>query len=146
MAVTAKFFGVPMKNQYDGTAVIDANTDDMRTSLHTSTYVPNQDTHDFWNDATNEVSGTGYTTLGHDHASPTVTYDTASDQIRFDAEDASWSSASFTARIAVYYKNTGVSSTSPLLIYIDFGGDETVASGTFTIQFDSTGIGYIDVT
>jgi hypothetical protein len=24
--------------------------------------------------------------------------------------------------------------------YVNFGGDETVASGTFTIQWDSTGV------
>lgn len=75
-----------------------------------------------------------------------ATYDTTSDQIRIDASDAQWTSASFTARIAVVYKDTGTNSTSPLIIYVDFGGDETVSSGTFTIQWDSTGIGYIDVT
>ena len=145
MAVTAKWFGLPMRNQYDGTAVVDYDTDTISTSLHTSTYVPAQDTNDFWDDATNEITGTGYTADGFDHTGSDVTYDTSTDQIRFDTDDAVWSSSSFTARIAVHYKDTGTNSTSPLLIYVDFGGDETVASGTFTIQWDATGVGYIDV-
>jgi hypothetical protein len=145
MAVTAKWYGVPIKNQYDGTRVVDFDTDTIKTSLHTSTYTPAQDTDDHWDDATNEITGTGYTGDGVTLGSKTCTYDTSSDQIRLDAADAQWTSSSFTARIAVVYKDSGTNSTSPLIIYVDFGGDETVASGTFTIAWDSTGIGYIDV-
>lgn len=144
--MTAKWYGVPLKNLLNGANLWDWDTDTIKISLHTSTYTPDLDTHDFWNDATNEISGTGYSTGGATLTTSAATYDTASDQVRIDATDPQWTTASFTARIAVIYKSTGVSSTSPLIIYIDFGGDETVTSGTFTIQFDSTGIGYIDVT
>ena len=144
--MTAKWYGVPLKNLLNGANLWDWDTDTIKISLHTSTYTPDLDTHDFWNDATNEISGTGYTTGGATLTTSAATYDTASDQVRIDATDPQWTTASFTARIAVIYKSTGVSSTSPLIIYIDFGGDETVTSGTFAIQFDSTGIGYIDVT
>lgn len=143
--MTAKWYGVPLKNLLNGANLWDWDTDTIKISLHTSTYTPDLDTHDFWNDATNEISGTGYTTGGATLTTSAATYDTASDQVRIDATDPQWTTASFTARIAVIYKSTGVSSTSPLIIYIDFGGDETVTSGTFMIQFDSTGIGYIDV-
>lgn len=144
--MTAKWYGVPLKNLLNGANLWDWDTDTIKISLHTSTYTPDLDTHDFWNDATNEISGTGYSTGGATLTTSAATYDTSSDQVRIDATDPQWTTASFTARIAVIYKSTGVSSTSPLIIYIDFGGDETVTSGTFTIQFDSTGIGYIDVT
>lgn len=143
--MTAKWYGVPLKNLLNGANLWDWDTDTIKISLHTSTYTPDLDTHDFWNDATNEISGTGYTTGGATLTTSAATYDTSSDQVRIDATDPQWTTASFTARIAVIYKSTGVSSTSPLIIYIDFGGDETVTSGTFMIQFDSTGIGYIDV-
>lgn len=144
--MTAKWYGVPLKNLLNGANLWDWDTDTIKISLHTSTYTPDLDTHDFWNDATNEISGTGYSTGGATLTTSAATYDTSSDQVRIDATDPQWTTASFTARIAVIYKSTGVSSTSPLIIYIDFGGDETVTSGTFMIQFDSTGIGYIDVT
>lgn len=131
---------------FNGANVWDWDTDTIKCSLHTSTYVPSMDADDFWNDATNEISGTGYSTGGVTLTTSAATYDTASDQIRIDANDAQWTSSSFTARVAVVYKSTGVAGTSPLIIYVDFGGDETVASGTFTIQWDTTGVGYVDVT
>jgi hypothetical protein len=136
-----------MKNQYSGLAVINATTDDIRTSLHTSAYVPAQDTDDFFIDCSNQIVGTGYSAWGFDHATGTVTYDTATDQIRFDVDDAIWTTASFTAAIAVVYKNNVfTATTSPLLIYVDFGGNETVATGTFTITWDATGYAVIDIT
>jgi len=41
---------------------------------------------------------------------------------------------------AVIYKSTGVASTSPLIAYIDFGGDQTVNAGNFSIVFAATGV------
>lgn len=143
MAVTAKWYGVPIKNQYDGTAVVDWNTDTIKAALTTSSYAPAQDTDDFFNDVTNEITGTGYTAGGATLGSATATYDTTSNEIRLDAADTQWTSSSFTARNTVIYKSTGTASTSPLVSYIDFGGDETVSSGTFTIQYDSTGVAKI---
>lgn len=143
MAVTAKWYGVPIKNQYDGTAVVDWNTDTIKAALTTSSYSPAQDTDDFFNDVTNEITGTGYTAGGASLGTLTATYDTTSNEIRLDAADTQWTSSSFTARNAVIYKSTGTASTSPLVSYIDFGGDETVSSGTFTIQYDSTGVAKI---
>lgn len=138
--MTTKWFGVPFKNLVDGTSVWDWNTDTIKVSLHTSTYTPDQDTHDFFNDVTNEVTSTNYTAGGVTLGSPTITYDTASNEIRLDAADAAWTTVTFTARYAVVYKSTGVGSTSPLIAYIDFGADQTVAAGNFTIVFDATGV------
>jgi hypothetical protein len=50
------------------------------------------------------------------------------------------------AAFAVVYKDTGTPSTSPLVGYLDFGGDQTVSSGTFTIVFDATGVFKLDAT
>ena len=108
MAVSAKWYGNHFVNQYKAVAaadVIDFDTDTMKVSLHTVTYVPAQDTDDFWNDATNEISGTGYTTKGVTLGSKTVTYDAGTNECRLDAGDAQWTASSFTARIAVVYKD-----------------------------------------
>jgi hypothetical protein len=119
---------------------IDADDGSVKCSLHTSTYTPNQDTHDFFNDATNEITGTGYTAGGVALGSPTMAYTGGTNVWNFDASDASWTGATFTARYAVVYYSTGTSSTSPLIMYVDFGGDQTVNAGTFTIQWNAAGL------
>jgi hypothetical protein len=141
MPVTATWYTVPIRLMYAGSNVVDWDTDTLKVSLHTSAYTPAETTHDFFNDVTSEISGTGYTTGGQTLTSTTVT--SSSNVVSLDAADASWTSASFTARYAVVRKDTGNSSTSPLIAYVDFGGDETVSSGTFSIVWDSTGVATI---
>jgi len=146
MAVTSKWYGNGLLGQYSTTSArrVDWVTDDVVCSLHTATYVPNQDTDDFWDDATNEIAGTGYSTPGLSLTGKSTSYDTGTNETRLDATDASWTTASFTARIAVIYVNTaGATTTDPVLTYVDFGGDETVASGTFSIVWDATGVAKI---
>jgi len=119
---------------------IDLDTDTIKVALVTSSYTPDQDTHDFFDDVTNEVSGTGYTAGGATLASVTVTADNTDNEGVFDAADVTWSSSTITARGAVIYKSTGTASTSPLIAYIDFGADKSSSNGNFTIQWNSEGI------
>ena len=85
--------------------------------------------------SSDEVSGSGYSAGGNaltntGTAKSTVTAYT-------DFSDTSWTSASFTARGCLIY-NTDVLSgftTNRSVCTIDFGGNKTVSSGTFTIQF-----------
>ena len=80
--------------------------------------------------ATNEISGTGYTAGGENltRVDPATSGTTAFT----DFADKSWSSASFTAASSLVYNSTNGNSA---VIVNDFGGDKTVSSGTFTIQF-----------
>jgi hypothetical protein len=119
---------------------VDWDTDTIKVALTTSTYTPNQDTHDYFNDVTNEVTGTGYTAGGNTLASKTITYDDANNVIVLDAADTTWGSSTITARYAVVYASTGTASTSPLIGYVDFGSDQSSTNGNFTITWDSTGI------
>lgn len=145
-AVTAFMFGVPVKNQYDGTSVVDWDTDTIKVALLTA-YSENQDTHDFFNDASGaEITGTGYTAGGASLGSKTATYDTASDQTRLDAADTTWTTSTLSSTECVVYKDTGTGSTSPLIGFVDFGGTVSTTAGTFQITWDSTGIIVIDVT
>lgn len=140
---TGKWFGLSLTGQYGATAGnrVDWVTDTIKVALTTNTFTPNQDTHDFFNDVTNEVVGTGYTAGGITLTGKSVSYDTASNETRLISSlNPSWTASSFTARWAIIYKDTGTASTSPLLGYVDFGGDETVSSGTFTITWDATGV------
>jgi hypothetical protein len=148
MAVQSCWYGVPIKGHYDGTtnAVIDFDTDTMTVALSTTDMTSGgsgttaQDTWDFYNDVTNTLATAGgYTAPGDALTTPEVSYDTTSNEVRFTAGAVTdWSSATFSARSAHVYKNTGTASTSPLFSFVDFGGTETVSSGTFTIDWDDT--------
>jgi hypothetical protein len=117
---------------------IDFDSDTFKVMLVTSGYTPDKDTHDFRNDVTNEVVGTGYTAGG---AACTVTVnavDTANDREEITLGGASWTTSTITARGAVYYKSRGgASSADEIIAYIDFGGDVSSSGGTFTLT-DST--------
>jgi hypothetical protein len=140
-AVSATWYGLPIQYSFDGTDSVDWDTNTIKVSLHTSSYTPNEDTHDYVADLSAEVAnGNGYTTGGVTLGSKTVTLDTTNNRLELSAANAQWTSASFTARYAVVYKSTGNSATALLLGYVDFGGDETVSSGTFTITWDAEGI------
>lgn len=119
---------------------IDLDTDTIKIALVTSSYTADIDAHEFFDDITNEVSGTGYTAGGETLASVTVSIDDTDDEGVFDAADVTWTSSTITARGAVIYKSTGTASTSPLVCYIDFGSDKTSTEGSFTITFAAEGI------
>jgi hypothetical protein len=142
MAVTGFWYGKALEGQWGTTAArrVDFATDTIKVALCTSSYVPDQDAHDFFNDITNEITGTGYTAGGATLGSKSVAYTGGSNTLSLDAADTQWTTASFTARYAIVYKDTGTSSTSPLLGYLDFGADQTVSSGTFTIQWHADGV------
>lgn len=84
----------------------------------------------------NEISnGNGYTTGGATLATKAVTEAAAT---KWDAADTAWTSATFTANHAVIYDDTVA--TDDLICSIDFGGAKTVSAGTFTIQWNASGI------
>ncbi len=119
---------------------IDLDTDTIKVMLVTSSYTPDQDVHDFKDDITNEVSGTGYTAGGTALANKAVTADNTDNEGVFDADDVTWASSTITARGAVIYKDTGTPSTSPIICYIDFGSDKSSSAGNFTISWNAEGI------
>lgn len=80
--------------------------------------------------ATNEISGTGYSATGV--ALTNVTPTTSGTTAFADFADASWTSASFTANGAEIYNS---SASNKAVCTLAFGGDQTVASGTFTVVF-----------
>ena len=82
------------------------------------------------------ANGNGYTTGGVALASKTVEENSTSGV--FDAADPEWTSATFTARGALIYNKTlgdATSNARGAIAVLDFGGDFTVAGGTFKIVF-----------
>ena len=139
MAVTGKLFGLVFTALWN--KEIDFDTDDIKVMLTTSLYVPDQDVHDYKNDVTNEVTGTGYTAGGASLASKTVTYTAATNKHTLDAADTSWANSTITARVAVVYDATpATDATRPLICYQLSDADITSNAGTFTVAWNASGI------
>lgn len=138
--MSSKLYGSFMQKAFN--KEIDWDTDTIKVALLTSSYTPNQDTHDYFDDVSgSEVSGTGYTAGGATLGSKTSTYDAGTNVITLDAADVTWASSTITARYAVLYDASGGSAaTNPLIGYVDFGTDQSSSNGDFTITWDSTGI------
>ena len=146
MAITVSLYGLTQEKVVEQVGNdVNLLTGTVELSLHTSTYSPNRDTHDFMDDATNELSGNGYArqTL----ASKTITYDSASDQVRFDCADITFSfSASNTWRHGVVSINTaGAASTDPLYGLLTWDSDQSVST-TYTLTIDPAGLFFWDTT
>ena len=82
------------------------------------------------NEITNS-SGTAYTAAGATLTS--VTPAASSTTAVCDFSDVSYTDATFTANGALIYNDSA--SGDPACVVVAFGGDKTVTSGTFTIQF-----------
>lgn len=113
-------------------ANVDYANDTLRVALVTSSYTFSA-AHDFFDDITNEVSGTGYT-AGGETLSITITNG------KLDATNSTWTSATFTARGAVVYKDTGNSATSNLIAFYDFTTDKSPSNGTLTLAWNASGL------
>lgn len=148
MSVVNKWYRAAFQGQFSATAArrVDWVSDTIKCTLHTNSYTFAQDSDDFFNDATNELSTAGgYTAGGVTLGTKSIDVGTTL-QVRLIAANAQWTSASFTARQAVVWADTaGASSTDPLMMNINFGSDQTVSSGTFTIAWASDGVGKVTV-
>ena len=107
-------------------------TDTIKIALYTSTASLDATTTAY--SSSNEVTGTGYTAGGATLTSATVS--TSGTTAYFDAADPTWTSASFTARGALIYNDTN---SDKAIAVLDFGGDFTVAGGTFKITLPAAG-------
>ena len=139
MSITAKMYGQTALTLAD--KLLDWNSDTVKCVLLTNTYTPNQDTHTTYahlETSANETSGTGYATGGVTLTACSAAYTASSNETILNADDAAWTTASFTARTAVVYSLGTTASNSYLWGYFQFSADETVAAGTFTIQWHAT--------
>ena len=82
----------------------------------------------------NEISGTGYSAGGVTLTNKVVS--TTGTTAHFDADDPTWTGASFTPNGALIYNS---SNSAKAFAVLAFGGDFTVASGTFRIVFPAAG-------
>lgn len=140
MATLAKYNKF-LLNQNNGVAPIDFDSDAVKVAIATASYVPSATTHDFFDDVTNEVTGTNYTAGGTAIANKTVSE--AAGVVTFDGDDVTWTahaSGFSNGRYGIVYKSTGTASNSTLFGYIDFVTDKGNVGGDLTIQWNASGI------
>ena len=116
-----------LKGEHDFTA---STGDTFNIALFTSSATLAAGTTAYASTGMNEMSGTGYTAGGKALTSVTPTLDSSTACCDFD--DISWTSSTFTANACLIYNDD---SSDKAVCAVAFGGDKTVSSGTFTIQF-----------
>jgi hypothetical protein len=145
MVVTAKMYGRVFLAAFN--KEIDIIDDNIACTLHTATYTPDQDIHDYVNDLTGEVTATGgYTTGGQNLANDTITYTAATNVVMYDADDVVWPGSTITARTAVISDRTpGTAATQPLIAYQQSDVDIISSGGEFRVAWNASGIFTITV-
>lgn len=125
----------------DPNRVIDFDSDTIRIMLVTNSYTPDAVSHAVIADVTNEVMGAGYTIGGPTLTSPSVTL--ISGEVFFKANNIVINEAvgGFNdARYGIVYKDSGTSTTSTLIAYINFLSDKGNATSDLILQFDNAGL------
>lgn len=104
----------------------------VKGALIQATYTPDGGTHDFLDDVVaHEASGPGYT-AGGQTITPTITIDTATNQVRVTFTSPSWSASSVSARYLLLYFDIGTNAQDELITIIDNGSTVTSSNSTFT--------------
>lgn len=147
-----------IRDLFDGSNLLDATNywgstagDGWKCSLHTNALTPNYSTDTAWA-STSEVSSANYTTGGGTDgklswAVATAISNSPAGTIMFDTDDLDWTTVTFTARYALIYCDAITAPTAnPLFFGVDFGSDQTVNGGNFTIQWNAAGVATIDLT
>lgn len=136
----SKMFLAPFEAALENTAALDLNSDTIKCALFSDsisgTFNFNTDTgygSAPWN--ASEVTGTGYTAGGATLATPGVTV--AGGVLTFDAGDAQWTTATITARGGLVYDST---TSNYGIVAVNFGADFSSVGGTFTVQWNASGI------
>jgi hypothetical protein len=142
MAITTSgVFFLTMEKFLTGAAATDPESweaDDNLITLISDSATPNFDTMDFWDDLTaQEVTGSGWTDTALTGTELTI----SSGVMTFDATDISVGSTTLSnAMASVLRLNIGTDGTDCLVMLHDFVTAVSTSSGTFGIQWHSSGL------
>lgn len=144
MSITASgMYGLTIEKAWNAAIAFPTNGLESETAVKvlmvTDTYTPNFDTHDFRDDITNEVTGTGYSAGGIAITSTELTL--ASGVLTYDSADPSWASSTIANAMAAatYFARGGASTADELLFLSDFVTAASTTNGTFLIQVNASG-------
>lgn len=148
MSVTAAgLYGLTLEKFFIDTAGESLEAEDHFEALVTDSYTPDFNAHDFFNDLTNEVTGTGYTTGGVAVTSTEITLATGT--LTFDAADTVYTTVTISnamAGVLATSVSTPAAATNQLVVLQDFVTAASATAANFTIQHSATGIFTLDYT
>jgi hypothetical protein len=146
MAITAAgLYGLTLEKMLIDTAGQSLEAETHKEALVQDGYTPAFDTHDFRDDLTNEVTGTGYTAGGVTITTTEITL--SSGTLTFDAADTVYTTVTISdAMGGVIYFNVGTAATDQLVVLQDFVTAASASAANFTIQHHANGIFTIDYT
>lgn len=133
-----QWYGKAIENIINGDLDMGAGT--FKVALASSSYTPDPDAHDFWNDVSaNEVTGTNWS-AGGQTVTVTLDQDTSNNRIRVFVSDVSVNTVTLTdGKHAILYKDTaGAASADNLVGYVTFDTALAPTAGTLNIDFDGT--------
>lgn len=136
MAQTAKLFGHVMMHAFAG--LIDWVPDDAVAILVGPDWTPSQDTHEFLDDVTDELSGGSYARVTLD--AKTMTYNATTNSANLSCDPISFASMTGDYRYMVVAMDTGTDSTSPLIGWLDFGALETATAQPVNVTPPADGL------
>ena len=140
MAITTNAICDSFKKELlQGSHDFDASTDTYKLAMYTSSATLGKSTENYSTNpgggSNTEVTSSNYTAGGKALVNQGVKV--SSSVAITDFADLSFQNVTLTARGALIYNTTtdGGSNTTDAVCVLDFGGDKTATSGTFTIQF-----------
>ena len=113
----------------------DMDSDSIKIALFTSSASLDAATTTYTGAANEVASGGGYTTGGEVLTNPVI--GTSGTTAYVDFDNPEWTSASFTTAGALIYNDTTAGKNA--IAVLNFGGDFTVAGGTFEIVLPAAG-------
>lgn len=142
MAFASGLYTATIRDALMNVIALDLNSELYKVAMFTNTLSPNFDADPSSYSATNEVSGTGYTAGGNTLTSTTVTI--GSGNVTYDAADSSWATSTITnSRGAIIYADALTPKAN--IVAVNFGADYSTTAGTFTIQWNASGIFVLDL-
>lgn len=147
MADVTKWNLPALAGMFSATAArrVDWANDTVKLAILRSTWTPDQDADDFWNDvSSHECVGTGYTAGGVALTGKVVNTDPATNVVSLDADDVTLTGLTLdganTPAFYVIYKDTGSAVTSPILGHVILDPTLPVTAGTLSIVWTATGL------
>jgi hypothetical protein len=142
VAFASGMFVATIRDALYNVIALDLNSELGKVAMYTNTDSPNFDADPASYSATNEVSGTGYVAGGN--ALTGTVQSGSSGILTWDATDAAWTTSTITnARGAKIYAD--YLTPKALIVAVNFGADYSTVAGTFTIQWNASGITTLDL-
>lgn len=120
-----------------GLGNIDLENDTIKLAPMATSYTPDYNTDQFWDDVSASLaSGASSFTL----TNTTFDIDTGNSRVEFNSDDVAETGQTFTSDKFILYKDTGVASTSPLIMcgsYVE--GTLSPVSGDFNVTVNVEG-------